>query len=176
MKTFTALATVAVAALAVAAAPSASFATVTHYYFHLTTAKGYGTFTASGTSLLSSAATGGQSLPCTTHYTGVVGANGTLHLKTASYSDYPGTTVPGLCGAITPTGLPWATTATSLTAATINGAHVTGPNGISCGPGPVPVTVSGSTIIYSGDTLNPGNCGISGQTTTTPAISITTTK
>lgn len=122
------------------------------------------TFNAAGQTNLSA---GGISVACNALFTIVTdaGGNGSVTQATFSGSSF-------LCAQIKAAGLPWPAQATGPSAVAINNVKVTAPLGITCGPGPVPGTLSNSVFAFN-TALNPGNCSISGSLTVSPALSIT---
>lgn len=120
-------------------------------------------FTATG---MTSLTKNGVTVPCTAKFKYKTTTNGKkVKVTSATFSDASGT-----CAAITATNFPWIGTPTSMTTADIAGAAVTSPLG-NCGPGTVPVTVSGGNLTFNG-ILNPGMCMVSGTLVSSPPITI----
>ena len=121
-------------------------------------------FAATGTLMLTAA---GTSVNCATNLGGKTSAKGSASITSAAFSGSS-----PVCKLITPTGLPWKTTAKSATKASIMNVGVAGGGG-SCGPTKVTITVSpGGAFTFNNAKLS-GGCEIDGSLQTAPAITIT---
>jgi hypothetical protein len=122
------------------------------------------TFTATGTLKLTAL---GDAVNCDAALGGKTSSKGTASITSATFSGKS-----EVCGLITPTGLPWKTTAKSATKATIMNVAVSGGGG-SCGPSKAPITVSGGGAFAFNDVKLSGGCEIDGTLQTAPPITIT---
>ncbi len=121
-------------------------------------------FAATGSLMLTAA---GNTVSCDTNLGGKTGSKGTASITSAMFSG-----ASPVCKLITPTGLPWKTTAKSATKATIMNVAVAG-GGSSCGPTKVTITVSpGGAFTFNNAKLS-GGCEIDGSLQTAPVITIT---
>lgn len=114
-----------------------------------------------------SATKNGVTLTCNAVFHGSVNANGIGHVTSGSFSGALG------CSSVTLSNLPWKAKAVSATEADIYNVTFQSPIG-NCGPGTLPTTVNNGTITFTNQAL-PGGCTVSGNITTTPAISIVKT-
>ena len=122
------------------------------------------TFAATGTLMLTAA---GAAVNCNTNLGGKTSAKGGASITSAVFSGSS-----PVCKLITPTGLPWKTTAKSATKAIIANVAVSGGGG-SCGPTKVNITVSpGGAFTFHNAKLS-GGCVIDGTLQTAPVITIT---
>ena len=148
--------TLAVSALAVLALAG----TANAYSFTPTKTK----FAATGTLMLTAL---GDTVSCKSTLGGKTAASGKASITSAAFSGSS-----PICALITPTGLPWKTTAKSATKATIMNIAVSGGGG-TCGPTSVSITVSGGGAFTFNHATLSGGCKIDGSLQTAPVITIT---
>ena len=135
-------------------------------------------FTPSSTSFTGVGATsmikGVGPIPCTANFTGHSDA-APVPPATSSYAWIDSATFTGsiFCTSVTAAGLPWRVRATGTNTAVIESVRFNSPLG-PCGPGDLPVTVSGGQISFN-STVNPGACQVWTTTpiATTPSVGIT---
>ena len=121
-------------------------------------------FAAKGSLMLTAA---GTTVSCKADLTGATTATGKASIAGATFT---GTSV--VCSLITPTGLPWAMSATSATKAVIDNVAVSG-GGSSCGPTNVPITVTSTGKFRFNHITLSGGCMVNGSLQTAPVIKIT---
>jgi len=148
--------TLAASALAVVALAGSASA----YSFTPTNTK----FKATGTLMLTAL---GDTVNCKTTLAGKTSKTGGASIASATFSGSS-----PVCKLITPTGLPWKTTAKSATKATIMNIAVSGGGG-SCGPTNVSIGVSGGGAFTFNNAVLSGGCEINGTLQTAPVITIT---
>ncbi|MGO4699982.1 hypothetical protein [Dyella sp. 2RAB6] len=118
-----------------------------------------GTFTAAGSTSLS-ALGGAIRIPChsvfTIQVTGGVGV-----VTSAVFSPDPANGNNANCNNLQATNYNWALNITSATAGIAQGVKVVGINGnpVTCGAGPVPLTLNNGVATFNGQ-LNPGACAV----------------
>jgi len=121
-------------------------------------------FAATGTLMLTAL---GDTISCKTKLVGKTSSTGKASITSATFSGKS-----EICGLITPTDLPWKTTAKTAVKATIMNVAVSGA-GQTCGPSNVSITVSsGGAFTFNNATLS-GGCSIDGTLQTSPVITIT---
>jgi hypothetical protein len=121
-------------------------------------------FAATGSLMLTAL---GSTVSCKAKLAGATGSKGTASISSAAFSGSS-----PICALITPTDLPWKTTAKGASKATIMNVAVSGGGG-TCGPTNLPITVSpGGAFTFNKAKLS-GGCKIDGALQTSPVITIT---
>ena len=129
-----------------------------------------GTFTATGSTSLS-ALGGAIRIPCHSVFTIVV-SGGVGSVTNAVFSPDPANGNNANCNNLQATNFNWALNVTSATGGVAQGVKVVGINGnpVTCGPGPVPLTLQNGVAAFNGQ-LNPGACGVASGNLQTSRIS-----
>ncbi|HWA90298.1 MAG TPA: hypothetical protein VG889_09705 [Rhizomicrobium sp.] len=128
--------------------------------YHLTPENS--TFTGTGNT---SATKNGVTLPCKAKFTGAVDSKGVGSVTSGTFSGQVG------CSSVGLSNLPWTAKAKSATKVSILNVTFTSPIG-NCGPGTLPVKVSGTGVISFKNVALPGGCTVTGKIKTKPALAI----
>lgn len=118
-----------------------------------------GTFTATGSTSLS-ALGGAIRIPCKSVFTIVV-TGGVGVVTNAVFSPDPANGNNANCNNLQATNYNWALNITSASGGVAQGVKVVGINGnpVTCGAGPVPITLNNGVATFNGQ-LNPGACAV----------------